>query len=280
MKKVGFTLAEVLLTLSIVGVLAAVTIPGVVSSSSNDANAARLAVTVSNIENAMHSMIATEGVSNLYGTRAWGVAQKQDKMIGHSSSSGDATGVPAFAGYLGQYLAINSFSKGSYIDYYGSNTAIRKLSGSKTYGEQEGGEATDYEGLGGRFPIELKNGATMFIQVWPRGDGNTKDTQAKKDAVIELGGSLFSDAADVSIDVNGKQKPNTIGRDIFKFYLGSDGVLYPCGGTDVSIYDYGSLKETWDSNDATVFGCLDSKVVNSGAGCTARLISNGYKFDY
>ena len=178
------------------------------------------------------------------------------------------------------YLAINSFSKGSYIDYYGSNTSIRKLSGSKTYGEaNEGGEATDYTGLGETFPIELKNGATMFIIVFPRGDQVSKTTQAEIDAIIELGGSLFSDAADIFIDVNGKQKPNTIGRDIFGFYLGADGVLYPCGGMDVGIYDSGTITHTWQNKDSS-WACIDGVYYNSGWGCTARLISNGYKFDY
>lgn len=275
MKKFGFTLAEVLLTLSIVGVLAAVTIPGVVSSSSNDANAARLAVTVSNIENAMHSMIATEGASNLYGTSAWGVAQNAGKALGHSEAGKDfdSANIPAFVGYLGQYLAINGFQKKASGYIYEDNGGIKKLPSSSDYKE---GDKVFPPGFGACFPIELKNGALMHVRIYPKGDGEAKDKQK----IIENGGSLYSSAADVFIDVNGKQKPNTVGRDIFNFALGSDGVLYPAGSIDVSVHDNYSSTETWDNESAATFACTDTKKVNSGWGCTARLISNGYKFDY
>lgn len=46
MKKQGFTLAEVLITLGIVGVVAALTAPALVMSSRNEANAARLSTVV------------------------------------------------------------------------------------------------------------------------------------------------------------------------------------------------------------------------------------------
>ena len=75
MNKRGFTLTEVLITLGIIGVIAALTIPALDQSGQNEANAAKLSVVVSTLENALTTMIAREGAPNLYGTKAWGVVQ-------------------------------------------------------------------------------------------------------------------------------------------------------------------------------------------------------------
>ena len=83
MKKNGFTLAEVLVAIGIIGVAAALTIPTFVSNGRNQANAAKLSTTISAVENALTSMIASEGVQDLTETD-----------FGSSLSAGD----------LGRYL--------------------------------------------------------------------------------------------------------------------------------------------------------------------------------
>ena len=65
MKKRGFTLAEVLITLSIVGVVAALTIPTFVANTRNKANASKLSTVITAVENAYTTMMADEGVSDL-----------------------------------------------------------------------------------------------------------------------------------------------------------------------------------------------------------------------
>ena len=87
------------------------------------------------------------------------------------------------------------------------------------------------------------------------------------------------------IDVNGKTSPNTYGRDIFAFYVGTNGILYPYGGLDASIFDKGNASAVWNakgedgkssSGDAS---CADGEIGN-GLGCTARLIAESYKMNY
>ena len=88
--------------------------------------------------------------------------------------------------------------------------------------------------------------------------------------MLEAGGNFSELAAHVIIDINGLQEPNIVGRDIFEFYLGADGKMYPSGGTDVSIY----FNETpTDSSTA----CIDN---SDGYSCTAYLMENGYKMNY
>lgn len=65
MFKRGFTLAEVLIALTIVGVVAALTVPTFVSKNKNQAMASQLSVTVNAVENALTTMLAQEGVDDL-----------------------------------------------------------------------------------------------------------------------------------------------------------------------------------------------------------------------
>ena len=76
--------------------------------------------------------------------------------------------------------------------------------------------------------------------------------------------ALTETAAKIAIDVNGDKYPNIIGRDIFFFILGADGVLYPYGSKDVN----NKLGEEYT--------CAN----NRGMGCTAQLIQNGYEMNY
>lgn len=65
MKKRGFTLAEVMIAMALIGVIASLTIPTFVSSSRNKANATKLGTIVTATENAFVSMIASEAVQDL-----------------------------------------------------------------------------------------------------------------------------------------------------------------------------------------------------------------------
>lgn len=285
MNKRGFTLTEVLITLGIIGVIAALTIPALVQSGQNEANAAKLSVVVSTLENALTTMIAREGAPNLYGTKAWGVVQGAEwedngnpddsnntRKIDISSNEDD---IAAFAGRLGQYMQITGYVKETGQIYY-NNKGL--------YGMTNSGGTGDYvTTIDDCFALELKNGATIFLRAFANGDNNSRRTQDAIDAVIEIGGALISDAADLFIDVNGKNPPNTIGRDLFHFYLGSDGILYPMGSKDTSIYDHRGTADIWDNGSAGSWRTCrpeSNNVKANGTGCTARVIEEGYKINY
>ena len=46
---------------------------------------------------------------------------------------------------------------------------------------------------------------------------------------------MYSTTGHLAIDVNGNAKPNILGRDVFYFRVGYDGVLYPAGSLNYSI---------------------------------------------
>lgn len=273
MKKCGFTLAEVLITLGIVGVIAALTAPGLVMNSRNEANAAKLAVTISNLENALTSSIAQEGVDSLYRTQMWPAA--------NLTSESDEDTIARFVGGLGKYLHTNGFVR--YVDAANNRADVSSYyNGSGPYqmnANGSTGESSDaiLNVFNNMFAVELKNGAILFMRVFANGDSNARGSQ---DDVAVLGGSLWSDAIDLLIDVNGKSGPNVIGRDIFLFEVGNNGILYPYGGVDVSIYEDGDRNHVWSNpaNNSNT-NCSNGRIVQ-GFGCAARLISEGYKMNY
>ena len=265
MKKRGFTLAEVLITLGIVGVVAALTAPSLVMSSRNEANAARLSVAVSNLENAFNNAIMQEGADNLYGTRLWA----------NGAVVADSANIPAFVGNLGRYMVLNGF-KNSDTEFIGANVYHPMTDNG---GTNNAVNISDLPGNGQCFAIETKNGAVIHIRTYAN-PGNAALEAARANA-IAAGSSYYTNAADVFIDVNGPSGPNTYGRDIFGFQVGENGILYPLGGRDVARLD-GEGSGVWDGEGR--YACTDddkgSVAEGKGLGCTARVIAEGYRINY
>lgn len=71
MKKLGFTLAEVLISLAIVGVVAAMTIPTLSSNTQQQSNDAKEKVAVSDLENAFTMMMVQENATEIKETPIW-----------------------------------------------------------------------------------------------------------------------------------------------------------------------------------------------------------------
>ena len=84
MKK-GFTLAETLITLGIIGVVAALTIPTLSVSTKEKSLEAKEKVCVSDLENALTTMMASEGAADLDETKAFtetnGIVNNLQKYI-------------------------------------------------------------------------------------------------------------------------------------------------------------------------------------------------------
>ncbi len=161
MKKRGFTLAEVMIALALIGVIASLTIPTFISGSRNRANAARLATTISAVENAFASMIASEAVQDLTETE-FGSAQTEAN--------------------LGKYLKLSG-SGGNLATYYGTNAPFRTLNRANSqpavttifqgkngalliYGAHNIAAAEGHPGSIGRLTIDVNGSAQP--NVWGR----------------------------------------------------------------------------------------------------------------
>ena len=275
MKKLGFTLAEVLITLGIIGVVAALTAPALVMSGRNQSNAAKLSVVVSNLENAFTNAIAQEGADNLYGTRMWAVECAENGVCVDATDNDETKA--RFVGELGRYLVVNGF-KDSDTEYYQDVGGFHPMTATGATNSEI--SIASFGGTGQMFPILTKNGAAILIRTY-----NYQNTlNAQREAAIAVGCTYYTNAADIAIDVNGTEAPNTLGRDIFWFQLGENGIIYPVGGRDVARLEAGSGGGIWDAEIANRDSCTDaSKGTNEnlmGMGCTARVIEEGYQMNY
>lgn len=261
MKKFGYSLAETLIALMIVGVVAALTIPGLVKSNENKSNAAALSVAVSDFENALANMMISDEVDKLTDTRFYKATttvsedNEESEEGNEESEEGNDSSANAAAKILGEYIEIQK--SGTTPDKVVASTSLKGLDGSS-------------ESLFSDYTFVSKKGAVYNLY----SGVDDKNDLTEADA-ISKGVSITSVAYELMIDVNGDKKPNTIGRDVFGFAVGNDGVLYPWGGRD---YDAYSKTGYWNSNTGN-FSCKDITKV-SGWGCTARLIENNYKVDY
>lgn len=250
MKRNGFTLAEILVSVAIIGVATALTIPNLMASYRKDVWGSSLATAVTNFETAMQGMINKEAVYDLFDTQSW------RNLQGASLSNSN---LKAWASKLSDTLVISDVYK-NHSSYYGSEKFSTFASNSGTI---------EASGCG----ILTKQGAIYWIEI----KNSNKDPNAiTEEDAFEKNANLTTVAANsLIIDTNGKEKPNKIGRDVFYFVLGSDGKLYPIGGKDYAVY---KNTGTWNSASSTE-SCVDN-TTSSGIGCAGRLIENGYKMDY
>ena len=92
MKK-GFTLAEILLSLGIIGIIAALTLPTLNLNTKEKSAEALYKVCVSDLENAFTTMMATEGVADLEETKAFAennIIENLEKYIKISGKTSNA----------------------------------------------------------------------------------------------------------------------------------------------------------------------------------------------
>jgi len=206
----GFTLAEVLVTLGIIGVVSAMTLPTLV-------------------KNHQRQVYVTQ-LHKVYNE----LSQATEQVITDSNAVS---------------LAESRFARGNGIDFLNAYFKTVKLCGSN---EASDCLADEYKNLNGdNVPMEnsildscaiLASGASVCIHNYG-GDGT----------------------AALVIDVNGKQPPNIMGRDLFTGAISEDGSVGP----------------TWEYDENN--GTCEESVGDSGIDgdpCWGRIIHDGWKMEY
>ena len=275
MKKKGFSLTEVLLSVLIIGVISSITIPTVAKNYKFRTYAKKLAVVKADVETALSSMIATEGVNDL-----------SETIFGRFYISSASASEIDFIN--NQILLANSLPKGHAITGFAidpiedpeaqevaETVALNQF--RRYFKVEEVGSINDFynNNSGFAFSFNLISGGMIAV-------ADTRSFRLKNGAFL-IYESDFVERDNISsigkmyIDVNGSSTPNTIGRDIFVFRVGNDGILYPAGGRIYSIIEKDVDTHLWTTDNSTDFGCNDNAM---GLGCTARLIENGYNVDF
>ena len=216
MKRFGFTLAEVLITLAIIGVVSAITLPTLTSSTRNAQVGPKLAKAASMFEQATQAMLNDRNVDSLESL--------------YINAADDNDGVRRFINDLSDFMKLTTFN----------NVESKRA-------------VPTYNGIGGcglilnpnerpaQCHFKTKDGIhfTMFKQEY--------DNEGQRQPHKIRYGTLF-------VDINGvKTSPNTYGRDVFAFAIYADGSLRPVGSNN---WFEGNNACNWqeDCNDTIVQG--------------------------
>ena len=216
-KRTAFTLAEVLITLGIIGIVAALTLPVIISDVKNSQLEAGLKKAYSVLGQAL----------NMY------QAENGERIV-----AGDATNRRMVKSYLMQYI-----KSAKDCGFGGSDNKE---------GLEKACLPNNYKGIDGDFngsaKYETYNGkSSIALDYFDDGQFVTPDGML---ILIEnSGGQWFGDQVFISVDVNGyNKKPNRLGQDLFMFQIDKNGALLPMGAKDTKYY---SISDAYCSNTST-----------------------------
>ena len=242
-RKSAFTLAEVLITLGIIGVVAALTLPSLLANYTKTQTVVQLKKSYSVLEQTIKNAENDYGEVNnwpewddaeiilnkyfvpyLQGTKEFGKVKSWDKAICYTPS------VKTHVDNLNRIVQY-TFLSGMHVSnpFYANKTAS----------------------------IQLNDGTCIGLN--PILDLNENASYS----------ALFSRL--ILIDVNGAQKaPNVVGKDLFFFYINSDGVIKPFG--DIWSRDR-ILSPSFNLS-------CNTKSILGGHTCAYRIMQEGWKINY
>ena len=271
-KKTGFTLAEVLVTLGIVGVIAALTVPALVQSvgtakigpalskAFSSFNVANEALLSQEEAPSLTSIIGTTGGSTEFDTY---LPILQDHMkVSEIDSTQQATF--NYYKYKGDAISSNIYKVES-LDDSGNEYVLSSSDSVRAFSSDDGfiyfinlcGAPITYE------VPEEKNEAGEV----------TKPAHYAYDP--DLAENQF--IGDVWIDINGRKEPNRIGKDLFRFVLYNNGFLKPFGAEgSLRFLSVGDEKTYLYTNSTN--GC--NTTVLHGDTCSGSIFSNGLVITY
>ena len=234
----GFTLAEVLITLGIIGVVAAMTLPTLISNYQKRVYVNQLKKASSVLSNGFKLMMAHDGVTELKDTYAFsGITGTVTYLIGKPTKSctvgntlenintDDCRSVRE--GFSDAFSAVRFTScDGVQMKYLnGDNYHVRSADTTC---------------------IEFADGSVIFSGVFN----------------VSPSSSILPYQAQFWIDINGPKNPNTIGRDIFDFYVGADGIAIGRGSNS------DNENKSWRSDNID-HNCV---IYGRGLGCAGRVL--------
>ena len=253
MKK-GFTLAEVLITLGIIGVVAALTAPALNSAVQKAKVPPILRKFIATMET-VHEHILSDNEADVMST-----------AIGCGVAGQEANYYQNLAKYLkGTFDA----SPGS-ADKWNDATKYPIVPTLMPKGTQSG-FAAQMAGSEGHV-FHMDSGQDFIINIL---------TEALHDLLVGVKGSYKGLWATTVVDVNGfATGPNKVGKDLFLFYIDDNGSVIPLGGKQE--YDaYTGFTHVYRWKDGALSErCNDTDEVQEGWTCSGSIADNGWKIVY
>ena len=193
LKKYAFTLAEILITLTILGIIAIITVPNIIKTYEDIVQIAQVKRAYSLIDNALQQMIAIEGPLNTW------------KWPGTENSGYNSENIDLFGKKLAQYLNAEKYCgtklNSGCFSYLGEDGKDQKNTVFKTLSGNNNGKYIDNNSsTAGK--MKLRNNMRVRIE---RIHGCSKQDPL----------SCSNSYGDILVDINGQKKPNRYGYDVF-----------------------------------------------------------------
>ena len=201
----GFTLAEVLITLVIIGVIAALTIPALMNKTNEQETVVAVKKAYSVISQAYQRVIAENGEIN------------PQNLFSEDSKRSE------FVGKL--------FAKQMNVQKVCGLSTNEDCFALETYKYFDGVEFSAFNEAGNDYKFRLSDGMSVGIYIF-----SDYENYGNSDMLSSIIGYAY-------FDVNGDKKPNTLGKDTFTFLLTKYGVL-PLGTADDTSFPFSSCYTT------------------------------------
>lgn len=183
--KSAFTLAEILITLGIIGVVAALTIPTLVQNYQKKELTSRLAQTYSILSQAVKMSQVEYGDISTWGYQS------------NKGSSHNFVDTYKLAGEIAEKYFLPHLK----VAKNHGTTSLKKAGMPSHYNTKDG---RSYNSMDPAYIIELTNGVVLMFNY----NGN-----------INSDGSFKLSEPVIFVDLNGNKEPNTLGRDLYVFDL-------------------------------------------------------------
>lgn len=234
----AFTLAEVLVTLAIIGVIASLTVPSIIKSSTNAEAAAKVKKYQSILNQVIKQYMAdNDCIGNLAGCTAF--ASGYQHNLAWSELSTSLKVVKECGTVAGQ----GCFAQG----------VMYKLLNGDDYDVRD--DAAGAKGI-------LADGVSINIYD-NNGNCNTDRSRDDVEPLTTVCGHFY-------VDINGPKGPNQVGRDYFVWAIVKSGVVYPYGSLDELISTTAAGIPHCDPTDSG-----DYAHPGGGMGCAGRIIQEG-----
>ena len=263
MFKKGFTLAEILITLGIIGTVAAITIPMLINNYKKIEYVNQLKEGYSMLNQGFKLMMSVEGIDD------FDLSELSNAISSHGADTDNYNAEQAAIVIIQKY-----FKKADLV----SREYLRKKSACK-----------DLVGKGPRFwnlgdksvctgnynmYFYLPNGMAMSLFIYGK-----CAAYSNPELIRQHGGKLEKYCAMIDLDLNGEKGPNQWGRDGYRFILTQSGNVIPMRGKDLYIAN-GTYDETTIKNNI-IANCNPKLSTSQGFACAARIIEvDNWKMDY
>ena len=197
-KRCAFTLAEVLITLGIIGIVAAMTMPSLIQNYQKKRTVTQLKATYSILAQAFERAKADYGDMEY-----WGL----DSIRGQTSGEQDIVKNVVETYYLPYIKPLKNYGMINFKNL--GYSAIYNLDKSEAGGNTLGGT---------RYIITLPNGTITAFSL----DGHCDNEGTDSNGNWVCNSQWYYTSVYIIVDINGKQKPNTYGKDIFVLNLANN----------------------------------------------------------